>query len=205
MKVSLLVLIGSVIFITGCQLKSKGDIVISQLKKSSKLSTLEVVVTKNIFSKGDNKKWREMFKLGPNEVLLFKSEARIKLGIDLSKISSEDIKYLRGNRIDIELPPVEVTNFSYPAEKFVLDSVISDINKIKKESDFERIDDLFRQAEMDIWNKIELLDVRDKAQEKTRFLMEKILYNMGFEAINISFKEPGRIYAFPVDSALIPN
>lgn len=205
MKNRLLLFALLIFVVIGCQVKSKGDIVVSQLKKASKLSAVEVVITKNIFNKGEMERWKKMFGIGKNQVILFKSEARIKLGIDLSKITSDNIKYLRGDRIDIELPPVEVTNFSYPAENFMLDSVISDVKTINTQNDFEQIDKLFREAELDIWNKIDLLNVRKKAQGKTSILIERLLKNMGFEVVNISFKEPDKIYKYTIDSTYISH
>jgi hypothetical protein len=178
-----------IIFIlTSCQIQSKKGIIISKLNKASKLSTVEVVVTKYIYNTEELRTFfQRIFK--EDVTFLSKTEATIKLGVDLSKITAEDIN-IRGSMIEIELPAVEIINFSYPAEKFEVDTIVSDfkfskINKTKA----NKIDKLYQAGELEIWQNIDKLGLHKTVEDKTKKLINKLLNNMGFDEVYITFKE----------------
>ncbi len=157
--------------------------VISKLKNSAKLSTVEYIVTKVISAKDKN--W-----FAKDAYFFAETEATIKAGIDLDKLKDEDVK-IDGSKISILLPPVEILNFSYPAEGFRVIEKYSDEAAIFKWNSVSvsMKDDLYRQGEADIRQNIDDLGIINTAQKNTRVLLTKILSLSGFEEIYIDFKK----------------
>ena len=52
------------------------------------------------------------------------SKAIVKAGVDLEKLRKQDVD-IEGKSISLKLPPVEVINFSYPSDHFMMDTLIS--------------------------------------------------------------------------------
>lgn len=182
-KLSLLSLLVIVLLSASCSREPDRALVISKLKNSSKLATVEYIVTKVISAKDKN--W-----FAKDAYFFAETEASIKAGIDLEKIKEEDVK-IKGRRISITLPPVEIINFSYPAEGFKVIEKYSDQQSIFKWNsiDVKDKDELFRQGESDIWANINDLGIIKSAQTNTRTLLKKILTFSGFEEIYIEFRE----------------
>jgi hypothetical protein len=191
-----------IILLSNCTIKSKEDLIISQIKKTSKLSTLEVVVNKNLYNTDKTSFFKRLFTTEDKNLIVIKTEAKIKLGIDMSKLRNEDVK-IRGTSIYLKLPPVEITNFSYPAENFEIDKTLTDKENIFSGNDFDKLDKLFREAELDIRNKFELLDMRKKAEEKTSLLLKHLLQNLGFDNISIEYYQSDKKFAYNIDSTAI--
>ena len=108
----------------------------------------------------------------------------------MDKLKEEDIK-IEGSKISILLPPIEILNFSYPAEGFTVINKYSDDSAIFKWNsiDVSLKDDLYRQGEASIRESLEDLGIIKTAQKNTRILLTKILNLSGFEEIYIDFKE----------------
>ncbi len=170
------------LLIASCSSEPDRAMVISKLKSSSKLATVEYVVSKIISAKDEN--W-----FTKNTYFFAETEATIKAGIDLEKLREEDIS-ISGKRISIKLPAVEIINFSYPAEGFkVIEKYTDDKALLKWNSiTVAEKDDLYRQGETDIRNNIKDLGIVKTAQNNTKILITKILRLSGFEEIYIEFK-----------------
>jgi hypothetical protein len=171
------------VLLVSCKDEPDRGMVISKLKNTSKLATVEYIVTKVISAKDKNWFARDAY-------FFAETEASIKAGIDLEKIREEDVK-IDGKKISIKLPPVEVINFSYPAEGFRVIERYTDESSIFKWNsiDIETKDDLYRQGEADIRASIKDLGIIKSAQENTKLLLNKILTLSGFEEIYIEFRE----------------
>ncbi|OQY05569.1 MAG: hypothetical protein B6I20_01015 [Bacteroidetes bacterium 4572_117] len=156
--------------------------VISKLKNSAKLATVEYIVTKIITAKDNN--------LFAKDAYFFaETEATIKAGIDLDKLKDEDVK-IDGTKISILLPAIEIVNFSYPSEGFKVIEKYSDETAIFKWNSIgvATKDDLYRQGETDIRQNINDMGIIKTAKKNTRVLLTKILSLSGFEEIYIDFK-----------------
>jgi hypothetical protein len=180
----LLMLLLFVVMASSCS-RSGPDraMVISKLKNSAKLATVEYVVTKVISTKDNN--W-----FAKDAYFFAETEATIKAGIDLDKLKDEDIK-IDGSKISVLLPPIEIINFSYPSEGFKVIEQYTDEAAIFKWNsiDVGTKDDLYRQGEADIRQNIKDLGIINTAQKNTRLLLTKILRLSGFEEIYIDFRE----------------
>jgi hypothetical protein len=146
---------------------------------------VEFVVDKVVF--GVNRK-KLLWVVNLNEArFVARSQAIIKAGVDLEKLKEADVK-IDGKKISLTLPAVEVINFSYPAEKFEKDTVISDdafMNKITL-ADQEKY---FQDAETDIRNSLKYMDIIPLTQKKTTRMIEVLLTSLGYEEIYIDFHE----------------
>lgn len=173
--------------IAACLLSCKEDnrFVVGKIKKASRLATAEFVVDKIVF--GVNRK-KLLWVINLNEArFVAKSQATIKAGVDLEKLRETDVK-IDGKKISLTLPPVQVINFSYPAEKFMKDTIISDdafMNKITL-ADQEKY---FQDAETDIRNSLKFMDIVPITQKKTSRMLEALLTSLGYEEIYIDFHE----------------
>ena len=125
----------------GCGPSDPRGLIVSKVQASAKLATVEYVLNKYIF--GLKRKKFLFIKLSDADFIA-QTEARVKVGIDLNKISTNDIE-VNGKSILVKLPPVEILNFSYPPDKFEVDTVLSG-GKIK----IEDIEIFSRLAEVEI-------------------------------------------------------
>lgn len=165
--------------------------VVSKIQKAAKLATTETTIDKIVLATEQKRiiKW-----LGGRKqaVFLAYSQATIKSGIDLDKLSEDDI-VVKEKSISIDLPPVEVLNFSYPSEKFKIDTLLTQ-RTLYDNISIEEQEELYRMAEVDIRSNLQYLGIRSATEDKTRKLMEGLLKNLGYEEIYISFKEGPMIY-----------
>ena len=159
--------------------------VVGKIQKASKLATTEFTVDKLVFGV---KNKRILWAVKLNEAqFLAKSQAIIKAGIDLEKIKEEDI-IIKNKMISITLPPVEIINFSYPAERFSKIDILT-TNAFTTKINLEDQEHFFRQAELDIRNSLQYMDIVETTQKKTSTLLRAMLINLGYNEIYIDFKE----------------
>ncbi len=171
--------------ILSCSIRSKKGLVISRLQKASKLASTEVIVTKNVYYKKDAKGIKSL--LFKDRFFLARTEAVVKLGIDLTEIKADDI-VVQNDEISLKLPPVKVVNFSYPAERFFIDTIITDLNEgIGNRLTIDEIDAIYREAEKQIKSTLNYMHLEKTAQKKTQILIEELCRNLGFRIIHIEF------------------
>jgi len=178
-------ILGLIILCLLVSCNNKRALVVGKIQKASKLSTSEFKVDKLVFGV-KNKRVLWVIKLNEAQFLA-KSQATIKTGINLDKLKEEDIK-IKHNRISISLPPVEVINFSYPAESFEKIELLTS-NAFSTKINLEDQENFFQEAEMDIRNNLKYMGVVETTQEKTRIMLRAMLLNLGYTEIYIDFKE----------------
>ena len=179
-----ILLIFILLVFSGCQ-KNKRHLVISKIKSTAKLATTETIIDKVVIGQKERKIFG-LVKISNAEFVAY-SQAIVKTGIDLTKIERNDIK-IDGNIIELELPSIEVLDFAYPFERYVIDTVLSD-NDIFNKIDVIDQEDFFRKAEVDIRKHLKYMGITEQTQENTRKLMEGLLKNLGYEEIYISFAD----------------
>lgn len=179
-----ILLIFTLLLSSGCQ-KNKRHLVISKIKSTAKLATTETIIDKVVIGQKE-KKIFGLVKISNAEFVAY-SQAIVKTGIDLTKIKRGDIT-IDGNIIELKLPSVEVLDFAYPFEKYIIDTILSD-NDIFNKIDVIDQEDFFRKAEVDIRKHLKYMGITEQTQENTRKLMEGLLKNMGYEEIYISFAD----------------
>ncbi|MEL6252849.1 MAG: DUF4230 domain-containing protein [Bacteroidota bacterium] len=163
----------------GCSPSDPRGLIVSKVQASAKLATVEYVLNKYIFGL---KKKKFLFVKLSDANFIAQSEARVKVGIDLSKLKPQDVE-VNGKSIKLKLPPVEILNFSYPPDKFEMDTVLSN-GKIK----IEDIEIFSRLAEVEIRRDLHFVDIEETGQEKTRLFLSTLFKNMGFEEVLFEFE-----------------
>jgi hypothetical protein len=182
-KVNIVLLLLGCLILLSC--KDKRYFTVSKIQDAAKLATTETVIEKIVIG---NKK-KKIFRLFTLEQARFVcySEATIKAGIDLKKLNKEDIK-ITGNQIELMLPAVEVLNFSYPFERFRIDSTLLDNGVITRIS-ISDMEEFFRMAEMDIRTQLPKMGIVEETEAKTSKMMESLLKNLGYKEIYIHFRK----------------
>lgn len=168
--------------------KNKEDqryIVVSKVKSAAKLATTETIIDKVVLGTQE-KKLLGLIKLN-KAYFAANTQATILSGVDLNKLAPEDIK-IEGKRIEIDLPHVEVLNFSYPFSKYEIDSSVTR-NAFLNRMDVMDHEKFYMLAELDIRNNLQYTGVQQATENNTRSIIEGILKNLDYEEIYITFKE----------------
>ena len=172
---------------------NKRALVVGKIQKASKLATTEFTIDKLVFGV---KNKRILWAIKLNEAqFLARSKAIVKTGINLEKIKEEDIK-INGKKINLMLPSVEVINFSYPAECFSKIDLLTS-NAFSTKINLKDQEGFFRQAEIDIRNSLQYMDIVETTQQKTRIMLRSMLQNIGYDEIYIDFKDDQLITEIP--------
>lgn len=173
-----------VLLLSSCEGDERA-LVVGKIKSASKLATTEFTVDKIVHG-SKNKKLAWVVKLNESKFLAY-SQAKIKAGIDLNKISADDIN-INGHQISLQLPPVEVINFSYPPSSFELDDEITNSRKFLNKISLEDQEKFFQDAEIDIRNNLEFMGIVATTQENTRTVLTALLKTLNYKEIYITFK-----------------
>lgn len=170
-------------FLTSCE-KDERVMVVGKIQGASDLATTEFTIDKVVFgTKTKNLLW---FKFNEAKFLAY-SQAKVKTGIDLSKVREEDIQ-ISGQKIELNLPPIEVINFSYPPSSFIEDSLISDPHNFLTKIDIRDQEEFFRLAELDIRDNLKYMGIVKTTQDHTRKMFNVLLGSLGYQEIYINFE-----------------
>ncbi len=174
---TLIVLMGS------CK-KNERALVVGRIQNASDLATTEFVIDKIVF--GTKTKKLALLKISEASFMAY-SQAKVKAGIDLSKIEESDIR-IEGSKIHLKLPSIEVINFSYPPASFVEDSLISDPKVFLNRINIRDQEEFFRLAELDIRENLQYIGIVKTTQNNTRQLFQVLLGALGYDEIYITFE-----------------
>ena len=151
---------------------------ILEVKEIGELSTTEYTVGKII--KLDNSE-AEWYKWGERKILI-SCKAVIKAGIDLSEIKEEDIK-VKGNTIEITLPPAKITSFSMDP-KFTHTEMES-VSGFRDNFTQEEKNNFLQQGEKAIREEIKNLPILEDAEDNAEVVVRDLYEQMGFEKVII--------------------
>ncbi|MEL6250484.1 MAG: DUF4230 domain-containing protein [Bacteroidota bacterium] len=170
-----------------------------QIQGASQIATVEYVISKVVIGKKEQKLLG--YSLSEADYLA-EAEARVKAGIDLAKISEENIR-IQDNFIHLSLPPVEIINFSFPAgeakvnEDYTEDGWLAIIEGAD-------IDRFYQEAELSVRKDIVNMGLEEAAQDKTKKFLMKFLLQAGYDSIQIDF-EKFRWEPNPLNTGNIPQ
>jgi len=170
--------------------KDKRAMVISKVQSVSKLATTETVIDKTVIGT-KTKSILGLIKLNEANFVAY-TEATVKTGIDLKKINSYDVR-IDGKEITLHLPAVEVLDFQYPFQHFVVDTALLDDAWINR-FDILDYEEFYRRAELDIRENLQYTGIVDVTQEKTRTMLTGLLKNLGYEAVIIDFEPTKELF-----------
>jgi len=181
-----------------CKKAEKRYMVVSKIKSAAKLVTTETLIDKVIFGSKE-RKFLGFVRLGEARYVAT-SHAIVKAGIDLEKITAKDIE-INEKSIRINLPPIQVLSFSYPFETFVTDLAITD-NSFFVKMGIQDFEYFYQQAELDIRRTLPYLGIQAATKQKTTLVMKGLLKNLGYEEIDLIFKEGKLIEEVPSEDSL---
>ena len=170
--------------------QDKRALVISKVQSVSKLATTDTIIDKTVVGT-KTKSVLGLIRLNEANFVAY-TEATVKTGIDLQKMDEYDVK-INGKEITLHLPAVEVLDFQYPFQKFVVDSTLLDDSWINR---FDIIDfeEFYRRAELDIRENLQYTGIVEVTENKTRLMLEGLLKNLGYEAIFIDFEQSEHLF-----------
>jgi len=169
--------------------KNDRALVVGKIQNASDLATTEFVIDKIVF--GTKTKRLAFFKINEASFMAY-SQAKVKTGIDLSKIKESDVR-IDGDKIHLRLPPIEVINFSYPPASFVEDSLISNPKIFLNKINIRDQEEFFRLAELDIRENLQYMGIVKTTQNHTRQMFNVLLGSLGYKEIYINFENDNLI------------
>lgn len=177
-------LFATVIFSACSSEKAKLERVM-KMRELSELGTVEYAVSKIILA-SDDQTW---YKVGDRKIL-FSCEARIKAGVDLSKLRVEDVK-LEGDNVSISLPKAQLIYLNMDAEK--IKEEYSDISWTRMSYSNQEKDELLVQGQRNIESYIPESGILEEAEKNATLLLKSWLKQAGFNEVEVFFYNPNII------------
>lgn len=197
MRLLTILLLTAMIF--SCKEKEdKRYLVVSKVKSAAKLASTETIIDKVVLGTQE-RKLLGLVKVNKAHFAAH-TQAIITAGVDLSKLEPDDIVITK-ERIEIDLPNVEVLDFSYPFSKYRIDSTITQ-NAFLNKIDILDHEKFYMLAELDIRNNLKFTGIKEATETKTRVLMEGLLKNLGYQEVYITFKKGVLIKGIEFDNEI---
>jgi len=153
-----------------------------EIRNIGLLSTTEYTVGKVIKLK-DNKAW---YKYGDRNILI-SCKARIKAGVDLGKLSDQDIVE-NGKRITITLPAPEILSLSMDPN--LIRTEMEDVNGFREGFSQEEKNLILVQGEQSIRDNIGETSILETAGKNARTFITDFYKQLGFDQVTVIFKQP---------------
>lgn len=166
-----------------------GPTIVTQMREVARLETLDVTLYKKIsFEPGPepaDSVWGDLFnfvkfslKAPKGRAIVF---ADLHLGLDLSKLSPERL-LVRGDRVDVVLPPMQVKVELRPGDTEIIGSNL----------DSEQTAKLFELAKEAFENEARTnRQLQEKARQSTERALRALLVTLGFREIHFVAVLPG--------------
>ena len=160
---------------------SKGKKVeLQTLQDLSELATVEYNVRKIVKYK-DESWWTG------RRAILIETSAILKAGIDLSELTSRDIKQ-EGEAITIYLPRPKLISLNMKPRD--MKEIYNDAEILRQDFSAAEKEKFLAQGQQDIMAKLDEIGIIGKAAVYSKLLLETWLRILGFKEISILFKEP---------------
>lgn len=104
----------AVLLLFACKKKEKSRDILQAIQQTGQLITVEYSLSK-IVRANDNKTW---YKLGDRKILI-SAEATVKAGVDLQKLTAEDVA-IEEKQISLRLPPPTIFSIALPPDKITV-------------------------------------------------------------------------------------
>ena len=155
---------------------------VREMAETSELGTIEATVKKIV--KVNDSDW---YKIGDRNIL-FSCTAYLKSGLDLSKLTEEDIQIdKKNNAVTLNLPAPQLLSLDLPSEE--TDLVYSHVTLFRSDFTVEERNAILQQGEKDIRSDYPNLGIVEETKESVTDLFTAFLVQMGYETITITFKE----------------
>ncbi|MDA3615059.1 DUF4230 domain-containing protein [Polluticaenibacter yanchengensis] len=179
------------IFTAACGSKNelpKEPQLIIAVQSLQQLATVEYTISK-VIKANDNKTW---YTIGDRKIL-FTSNAKIKAGIDLSKLQAENIT-VNGKSISIKLPEPEIFSINIPPDE--IKEAYSEKGFWRDEFSAEEKQQLLQQAETQIKQAAydPQLGILNQAKLSTQTYLTNLLTSLGFEQVYLYYGDKNPLF-----------
>lgn len=183
------------ILLLGCKDKKElPEDNVYDIRQIGELSTTEYTITKVIKLDDQHglediwEKWddvRSWTKFGDRKILI-SCRAKVKAGVDLSKIGKDDI-LVNGSTITIILPPAEITNFSIEPKD--VHTEVESVSWFRDHFTQEEKNDFLKQGEEAIRRDLENSGIYENATDEAEIFIQDFYKRQGFEKVIIRKSE----------------
>ena len=173
----------SAMLLAGCSSVSTEDALktrVQSMAETAELGTVEYTV-KKIVKCNDKQK----FTMGDRKIL-FSSTAYLKAGIDLKGFSSDDV-VVEGKKVTVTLPHAQLLSFDMPADE--TKTVFENYGFFRSKFSAAEQNEILTLGENEIRADVPNLGILQDAEQNARDIFTAMLSQMGFETVNIKFKE----------------
>jgi len=186
--------IALVFLLSTCELMPQSKEIVYDIREIGTLSTTEYTVAKVVKLDDEHgiweiwEKWddiRSWTKFGDRKILI-SCRAKIKAGIDLSKIRKEDIK-INGNSINIVVPTAEISEFSM--EPKYIKTEVESVSWFRDHFTQKEKNEFLKQGEKAIREAIENSGIYSNAEYEAELFITDFYKRQGFEKVIISFEK----------------
>lgn len=153
-----------------------------QIKDLSELGTVEYNISK-VIRVSDDQTW---YKFG-NRKILFSCEAILKAGVDLSKLTEDDI-LIDNNEITINLPKAKLIYLNMAPDK--IKEEYNEVAFTRFSFTNEEKDGFLVQGEKGILEALPSIGILEAAEANAIKLFESWLNQSNFKSVKIIFTEP---------------
>jgi hypothetical protein len=128
---------------------------------------------------------KQRYTIGDRQIL-FSSTAYLKAGVRLDNFSEENV-VVNDKDVTVTLPHAELLSFNMPAEE--THTVFENYGFFRSRFNAEEQNEILQLGEKDIRDDVPNLGILHDAEENTKDVFVALLSQMGYERINILFKE----------------
>ena len=153
-----------------------------EIKNIGTLSTTEYTIGKVIQLNDSSKVW---YKPG-NRKILIRCEAKVKAGIDLTKLSKRDITVI-GNTITIKLPKSEITSFTIDPNR--IQTEMESATLFRDKFTQKEKHNFMEQGELSIREDLRSRGIFKDAEKNARRFLTEFYEQMGFEKVIVEYDE----------------
>lgn len=183
-KISSILLVFACFVFSACE-ESRSEALekvdVLEIKKVGQLSTSEYTIAK-VLKLSDDTEW---YKFGDRK-LIIRCEAKVKAGVDLSKVEETDIM-IDGTSIEITLPKVEIISFNInPYDITTEAEQAGGLRQKFTQAEKQKVMQLGEQA---IKEKLGETKILEDAQSNAEKFVENFYKSAGFEKVIVNFKK----------------
>lgn len=151
------------------------------LQNMSELATAEYVVTK-IIKANDNNTWY----IPGDRKILMTCKASLVAGIDLSKLSEQQIK-INGDQISVTLPKAHLLYINIKPED--IKTVYQRVSLFRDQFSSEEKNQLAAQAQKQITSAVDSIGIINSAETNATIFINNFLQKLGYKTIQVNFSD----------------
>lgn len=149
-----------------------------EIRNIGELSTTEYTVGKIVKLDDEAQEW---YKIGDRKILIH-CKAKIKAGIDLSKLKEDDIKVI-GTTITITLPPATITSFTMDPN--LIRTEMESVTGLRSNFTQKEKNAFLKQGEESIKKDILETGILKDANNNAEAFLKDYYTQMGFEKVEV--------------------